>query len=93
MVQRTMTAELGEGWRDRHFASFQDRPFAAASIGQVHAGTLTDGREVAVKIQYPGVAEGIDSDINNMLGVLKYARLIPEGRFHSASTCLFVNSL
>lgn len=55
------------------------KPFAAASIGQVHAGTLPDGREVAVKIQYPGVAQGIESDIDNLMMVLKFWDVFPKG--------------
>ncbi|KAF2351123.1 UbiB domain [Trinorchestia longiramus] len=72
--------ELGDNWRD-HFAEFDERPFAAASIGQVHEGVLPDGRRVAVKIQYPGVAEGIDSDINNLMSTLKVANVLPETLF------------
>lgn len=45
-----LSKELGSEWRDK-LASFDDRPFAAASIGQVHRATLHDGREVAMKIQ------------------------------------------
>ncbi len=76
-----MAAELGPDWRSK-FSTFDDRPFAAASIGQVHSGALQDGTEVAVKIQYPGVAKGIDSDISNLLGVLKFSKLLPEGSLH-----------
>ncbi|MEZ0051318.1 putative unusual protein kinase regulating ubiquinone biosynthesis (AarF/ABC1/UbiB family) [Mycobacterium sp. MAA66] len=47
------------------FASFSDEPMAAASIGQVHRAVLHDGREVAVKIQYPGVAQAIRDDLSN----------------------------
>ncbi len=50
---------------DEVFAEFTDEPFAAASIGQVHRAVLHDGREVAVKIQYPGVAEAIRADLAN----------------------------
>jgi predicted unusual protein kinase regulating ubiquinone biosynthesis (AarF/ABC1/UbiB family) len=50
---------------DRAFAEFCPRPMAAASIGQVHAARLPDGRAVAVKIQYPGVAEAIRDDLRN----------------------------
>ena len=49
-LQRVLTRELGEDWKDR-LKEFDDRPFAAASIGQVHRATLKDGREVAMKIQ------------------------------------------
>lgn len=76
-MNRVMTAEFGNEWRSK-FLEFNDQPFAAASIGQVHKGKLHDGRHVAVKIQYPGVAKGIASDINNLLGVLKIANILPE---------------
>jgi len=49
-----------------HFASLEEEPFAAASIGQVHRGRLHDGTEVAVKIQYPGVAEAVRADLANL---------------------------
>jgi predicted unusual protein kinase regulating ubiquinone biosynthesis (AarF/ABC1/UbiB family) len=48
------------------FAEFDWKPLAAASIGQVHAARLHDGREVAVKVQYPGVADAIDADLKNV---------------------------
>ena len=57
---------------ERAFAEFSERPIAAASIGQVHVARLHDGRRVAVKVQYPGVAEAIRSDLRNaeLLAVL-----------------------
>ncbi|HET6989256.1 MAG TPA: AarF/UbiB family protein, partial [Kribbella sp.] len=54
-VHTILSRELGKRWRDR-FEEFDDLPAAAASIGQVHRGILKDGREVAVKLQYPGAA-------------------------------------
>lgn len=48
--QKVLVSELGEDWQDK-FEQFDDKPFAAASIGQVHKGKLKDGREVAMKIQ------------------------------------------
>jgi aarF domain-containing kinase len=72
-----MESEFGFDWRSK-FRQIEEIPFAAASIGQVHMGQLHDGRYVAVKIQYPGVAKGIESDINNLLGVLKVANILPE---------------
>lgn len=78
-----MTTAFGSDWRTR-FATFEDKPFAAASIGQVHKGVLHDGRKVAVKIQYPGVAEGIDSDIDNLVSVLSVGGLFPKGMFLDA---------
>lgn len=56
------------------------QPFAAASIGQVHVGQAKSGQNIAVKIQYPGVAQGIESDINNLMGVLKVANVLPQGK-------------
>lgn len=56
-------------------------PFAAASIGQVHSGTLPDGREVAVKIQFPGVADSIDSDISTLRSLLTFSALLPRGLY------------
>src|SRR2546423_15659528 len=47
------------------FASFEESAFAAASIGQVHRAVTTDGRDVAVKVQYPGIDEAIESDLAN----------------------------
>ena len=47
----------------------------------MHAAKLKDGRSVAVKIQYPGVAQGIESDISNLMGLLKVAKILPEGLF------------
>lgn len=49
-VQKVLEEELGPGWRDK-LLSFEEKPFAAASIGQVHHGVLKDGREIAMKIQ------------------------------------------
>ncbi|WKY00067.1 hypothetical protein Q1695_014721 [Nippostrongylus brasiliensis] len=79
-VEKQMAASFGSDWRSL-FLSFEERPFAAASIGQVHKATLPDGRKVAVKIQYPGVADGIDSDINNLVSVLSIGGIFPKGLF------------
>ncbi|XP_037123990.1 atypical kinase COQ8B, mitochondrial [Syngnathus acus] len=83
-MSNVLEKELGPGWRER-LSSFEDKPFAAASIGQVHHGVLKDGREIAVKIQYPGVAESIHSDINNLMSVLKLSVVLPEGLFAESS--------
>ncbi|KAF2764354.1 ABC1-domain-containing protein [Teratosphaeria nubilosa] len=72
---------LGQDWRDL-FSHFQERPFAAASIGQVHKATLkSNGKPVAVKVQYPGVRNSIDSDLNNLSLLLTASRLLPKGLF------------
>ncbi|XP_027011326.2 atypical kinase COQ8B, mitochondrial [Tachysurus fulvidraco] len=81
---KVLEDELGPGWKDM-LLSFQDKPFAAASIGQVHHGVLPDGREVAMKIQYPGVSESIKSDVNNLMSVLKMSVPLPEGLFADSS--------
>ncbi|XP_042342460.1 atypical kinase COQ8B, mitochondrial isoform X2 [Plectropomus leopardus] len=83
-MSKVLEEELGPGWRDK-LSSFEDKPFAAASIGQVHHGVLKDGREIAMKIQYPGVAESIHSDINNLMSVLKMSVVLPEGLFADSS--------
>ena len=69
-VHAVMVAELGADWRDR-FRSFDDRPAAAASIGQVHRGVWEDGREVAVKVQYPGAGQALVSDLNQVTRVAR----------------------
>ncbi|HVM26716.1 MAG TPA: AarF/ABC1/UbiB kinase family protein [Mycobacteriales bacterium] len=64
-VHAVLAEQLGADWRDR-FASFDDTPAAAASIGQVHRAVWADGREVAVKIQYPGAAEALLGDFKQL---------------------------
>src|SRR5437773_7066327 len=64
-VHQVMARGLGRQWR-RRFASFEDRPAASASIGQVHRGVWSDGRPVAVKVQYPGAAEALTADLDQM---------------------------
>jgi len=79
-MHKVLVSEFGPNWRDL-VKEFDDTPFAAASIGQVHRCVLHDGREVAMKIQYPGVAESIDSDINNLVTLLKVWNLFPPNFF------------
>ncbi|XP_034839318.2 atypical kinase COQ8B, mitochondrial isoform X1 [Maniola hyperantus] len=79
-VDKVMTSQLGPHWRER-VKHFEEQPFAAASIGQVHLAVLHSGQEVAMKVQYPGVAKGIDSDIDNLVGVLKVWNMFPKGMF------------
>jgi predicted unusual protein kinase regulating ubiquinone biosynthesis (AarF/ABC1/UbiB family) len=67
-VRKVVEADFGGRLAD-HFADFSREPVAAASIGQVHRATTHDGRDVAVKVQYPGVAEAVETDLRN-LGVL-----------------------
>ena len=78
---QVMTQNLGQNWRD-FFSYFEEKPFAAASIGQVHKATLaSNGKPVAVKVQYPGVRNSIDSDLNNLSLLLTASRLLPPGLF------------
>ncbi|MFI8087370.1 ABC1 kinase family protein [Streptomyces sp. NPDC086080] len=71
-VHAVLEERLGEGWREL-FLEFEDKPSAAASIGQVHRGVWHDGREVAVKVQYPGAGEALLSDLNQLS---RFARLL-----------------
>jgi predicted unusual protein kinase regulating ubiquinone biosynthesis (AarF/ABC1/UbiB family) len=61
------------------FAEFEQEAFAAASIGQVHRAELLDGRQVAVKIQYPGIAEALDADLRNAGTLVRLARALAPG--------------
>ena len=79
-LEQVMKGDLGPNWKD-NFGSFSMKPFAAASIGQVHRAILRDGTEVAVKVQYPGVAKSIDSDIRNLMTLMKVLAFLPEGLF------------
>lgn len=78
-LNQVLDAELGADWSTK-LTSFDYEPVAAASIGQVHKATK-DGMEVAMKIQYPGVADSIESDIENVKLLLDYTNLIPKGLF------------
>jgi predicted unusual protein kinase regulating ubiquinone biosynthesis (AarF/ABC1/UbiB family) len=64
-VHNVLRESLGEDWREL-FKDFDDKPAAAASIGQVHKAVWADGRDVAVKVQYPGAGEALRSDLNQM---------------------------
>jgi len=89
-LDKVMTQQIGAGWRDS-FSYFSPIPIAAASIGQVHRGVLKEASvvpgwdiapgEVAIKIQYPGVAESIDSDLDNLNRLVKMTGALPEGLF------------
>ncbi|TDZ32273.1 Protein ABC1-like protein [Colletotrichum spinosum] len=77
---KVLAANLGAEWRDL-FEEFEEKPIAAASIGQVHRATLKDGRKVAVKIQFPGVADSINSDLDNLGILLNATKLLPKGLY------------
>lgn len=78
-IEPVLRADLGAGWR-RRFATFDERPVAAASIGQVHRATwAADGRPVAVKVQYPGVAEAMTADVRSLAAALRAMSLVMPG--------------
>ena len=76
-LRAVLTANWGAQWQQR-FASFSFMPIAAASIGQVHRATTRDGRDLAIKIQYPGVRKSISSDVNNVASLLRLSGLLPK---------------
>jgi predicted unusual protein kinase regulating ubiquinone biosynthesis (AarF/ABC1/UbiB family) len=73
-----LAQEWGPDWRGR-FASFEMQPIAAASIGQVHRAVTREGRELAIKVQYPGVRESIDADVDNVATLLRMSGAVPKG--------------
>ncbi len=75
-LRSVLNAEWGTNWHQQ-FARFDVRAFAAASIGQVHRARARDGRDLAVKVQYPGVRASIDSDIANVAALLRLPGLLP----------------
>ncbi|KAK4060040.1 uncharacterized protein Triagg1_10889 [Trichoderma aggressivum f. europaeum] len=78
---RVLTSNLGSDWRDL-FSEFEEKPIAAASIGQVHRAVLkSNGKRVAVKIQFPGVADSINSDLDNLGILLTATKLLPKGLY------------
>ena len=76
-VVSVLNANWGEGW-DRHFQQFSFTPVAAASIGQVHLAQTKDGQRLAIKIQYPGVRQSINSDVDNVATLLRLSGLLPK---------------
>ena len=75
-LDTVLKAEWGPDWR-KQFRWFNPRPIAAASIGQVHKALTRDGEELAIKVQYPGIAESIDSDVDNVMTLLRVAGFAP----------------
>jgi predicted unusual protein kinase regulating ubiquinone biosynthesis (AarF/ABC1/UbiB family) len=77
-VHNVLATELGPRWR-RKFAEFDDSPAAAASIGQVHRAVWSDGREVAVKVQYPGAGDALLVDLNQLARFAGLFRVLHPG--------------
>lgn len=85
-IKQQVEKELGKPL-EQSFKHFETTPFAAASIGQVHKATLTNGKEVVVKVQYPGVDQACDSDLKQvrlalrLMGVLKIDKKLQDRLF------------
>ena len=77
-LKKVLNAEWPKQWL-QSFQSFNVRSIAAASIGQVHRAQLKDGRDLAIKVQYPGVANSIDSDVANVGVLIRTSGLLPAG--------------
>ena len=69
--------QWGDDWLSR-FSHIELRPFAAASIGQVHLAYQENGEKLAVKVQYPGIAKSVESDVDNVITLLTLSRLLPK---------------
>jgi predicted unusual protein kinase regulating ubiquinone biosynthesis (AarF/ABC1/UbiB family) len=77
-VHAVLDRQLGRAWRTR-FRHFDDSPAAAASIGQVHRGVWSDGREVAVKVQYPGADVALQADLKTLQRISRLFTLVVPG--------------
>ena len=76
-LKKVLNHNWGDDWL-KHFKYFDVRPFAAASIGQVHKATLKSGDVVAIKVQFPGVKQSIDSDLATLKFIMKTSGMLPE---------------
>lgn len=79
VIREQIERELGDA-PERLFDEFEIEPFAAASIGQVHRARTDDGREVVVKVQYPGVEDAVDSDLAQLKIALRASGIVNIGR-------------
>ena len=79
-LEAQLKSQLGPNWRDK-LEYFDELPFAAASIGQVHRAKTLDGSDVVMKVQYPGVANSIESDLRNLQMLINLTGMAPPGLF------------
>lgn len=79
-LEKVLAAELGKDWRSG-LLFFDETPLGAASIGQVHKAIRKDQEVVVMKIQYPGVAKSVESDVDNLLRLVSIANILPKGLF------------
>lgn len=79
-LNSVLMESFGKNWMSK-YKSFDINPFAAASIGQVHLAVTHSNQKVAVKVQYPGVDESIDSDTKNIIRILSMIDILPKGMF------------
>ncbi|CAF1005696.1 unnamed protein product [Brachionus calyciflorus] len=92
-TEKVLKKEWGDNYLDK-FEFFDKSPFAAASIGQVHLAQIKGTNEkVAVKIQYPGVAESITSDIDNLMSILNLSSLLPKGMYAESAIAVMKTEL
>ena len=75
-LKKVLNQNWGDDWL-KHFKHFDVRPFAAASIGQVHRALLKSGEVVAIKVQFPGVKQSIDSDLATLKFIMKTSGTLP----------------
>ena len=75
-LKKILNQNWGDGWL-KNFIHFEVRPFAAASIGQVHKATLKSGEIVAIKVQFPGVRQSIDNDLGSLKFIMKTSGMLP----------------
>ncbi len=76
-LRAALNRRWGRGWEER-FETFDFIPIAAASIGQVHRARTIDGRDLAIKVQYPGVKDSIDSDVDNIATLMRLSGVVPK---------------
>lgn len=79
-VTQNLIREYGQDWQ-KNFKEINLYPFAAASIGQVHEALLKDGTRIAMKMQYTGIANSVDSDLNNFKRIIDMLGIFPRGLY------------